>query len=63
MDIADDNKVGPNQGKRKRGKNSIIFDVILEDGGSVVMDEEQLEEYLKRVDIGKHQGNYCCSTN
>ena len=62
MDTADDNKADINQGKKKCGKNSIIYDVILEDGGSAVMDEGQLEEYLERVDNGNPQGNGCYST-
>ena len=63
MDTSDDKKTDINQGKKKCGWNSIIYDVILEDGGSAVMDEEQLEEYLERVDNGKPQGDGCCSTN
>ena len=36
--------------ERDSGKNSIIYDVILEDGGSACMDEDQLEKYLERVE-------------
>ena len=53
MDAADDKKVELYQGKKRNGRNSIIYDIILEDGESAVMDEEQLEKYLKRVDNRK----------